>query len=56
MASEKETTMELDFTRSAVLEGMWQGLSIFDIAQMLGHDPLIVASIMDELNETGLNQ
>ena len=48
--------MEMDFTRSAILEGMWQGLSIFDIAQMLGHDPLIVASIMDELNETGLNR
>lgn len=48
--------MELDFTHSAILEGMWQGFNVYDIAQMLGHDPLVVASIMDELNETGLNQ
>lgn len=48
--------MELDFTRSAILEGMWQGHDVFTIARMLGHDPLIVATIIDELNETGLNQ
>lgn len=48
--------MELDFTHSAILEGIWQGRDVFTIAQMLGHDPLIVATIIDELNETGLNQ
>ena len=56
MAYEKETTMDLDFIKSAVLEGMWKGMGIHEIARELGLDPLITAGIMDDLNETGLNQ
>ena len=48
--------MELEFLKSAVLEGMWQGLNVFDIARELGLDPLVAGGIMDELNEKGLNQ
>lgn len=44
---------EMDGFHSQVLEGYWWGLTSYEIAEMTGEDPVIIATIMDTFRDLG---
>lgn len=43
----------MDNFHSTILEGYWQGLCAYEIADQLGADPIIVARIIDDFESMG---
>lgn len=43
----------MDHFHSTILEGYWQGLCAYEIADQLGADPIIVARIIDDFESMG---
>lgn len=43
----------MDDFHATILEGYWQGFYAYEIAQMIGADPIIVARIMDDFESMG---
>jgi len=43
----------MDYFHSAILQGYWQGLCAYEIAEQLGGDPIIVARIIDDFESMG---
>jgi hypothetical protein len=44
---------DMDNFHSQVLEGYWWGLTSYEIADMTGEDPCIIATIMDTFRDLG---
>lgn len=43
----------MDFIHSAILQGYWQGLCSYEIADQLGEDPAYVSRIIDDFESMG---
>jgi len=49
----EQTMPNMDYFHSAILQGYWQGLCAYEIAEQLGGDPIIVARIIDDFESMG---